>query len=124
MATERFTGAATECLPSLGDLRDKEYHLAKYGAGPGLALGTDGCKVAGVISEGKNVGEHTSIKTGGQLKAVVGAVAIAIDAELACDANGKVITAAAGDEIFGSAKTAADPGELIEFEMDRKGLKV
>lgn len=123
MATERFTGAQTEALPSTVDLTGKEFHLAKYVAG-GLALAGDGQKVAGVISEGKAVGLHSSIKTGNQLKAVVGAVAIAIDAELASDANGRVITAAAGDEIFGSAKTAADPGELIEFDMDRKGLKV
>ncbi len=119
MATERFTGSQTEALPSVTDLTGKELHLATVVAG-GMQLAGLGQKVAGVISEGKEIGLHSSMKTGNQLKAVAD-VAIAVGDALASSADGQVKVAAAGQFVFGRAKTAADAGEIVEFFMDQEG---
>lgn len=121
MATERFTGSQTDSAPSTVDLRGKEFHLAKLVAG-GLALAGLGERVAGTIHEGKNVGLHSSIKTGNQLKAVAD-VAIAVGDKLASSADGQVKVAAAGQFVFGTAKSAADAGEMVEFYMDQEGAQ-
>lgn len=120
MATERFTGSQTDAKPSTVDLTGKEFHLAKVVAG-GLALAGAGEKVYGVISEGKAVGLHSSVKTGNQLKAVAD-VAIAIGDKLASSADAQVKVAAAGNYVFGTATSAADAGELVEFNMDQEGV--
>lgn len=120
MAVERFTGSQTDAKPSAVDLTGKEFFLAKRVAG-GFALAALGEKVAGVISEGKPVGQHSSIKTGNQLKAIAGA-AIAVDDKLASDANGKVRVAAAGHHVFGRAMSAAANGELVTFDLDQAGI--
>lgn len=120
MATERFTGSQTDSGPSTVDLTGKEFHLAKRVAG-GLALAGAGEKVVGVISEGKAVGFHSSVKTGNQLKAVAD-VAIAVGDKLASSADGQVKVAAAGNYVFGTAKSAADAGEMVEFYFDQEGI--
>jgi hypothetical protein len=99
MTVEKFTGSQTDCQPSVVDLRGKEFFLATRVAG-GFQLAGLGGKVAGVISEGKNIGQHTSIKTG------------------------KVRVVGAGHEQFGIAMTAAANGELVLIEVDRAGLGV
>jgi hypothetical protein len=119
MATTRFTGAQNDALPSVTDLRGKEFHLAKVTAA-GVTLAGLGEKVAGVISEGKNIGLHSSFHTGNQLKAVAD-VAIAVGDKLASSADGQVKVAAANQFVFGTAKTAADAGEMVEFYMDQEG---
>jgi hypothetical protein len=120
MATERFTGAQTDAQLSTVDLTGKEFFLAKRVAG-GFALAALGEKVAGVISEGKAVGLHTSIKTGNQLKAIAGA-AIAIGDKVSSDAAGKVRVAAATHWVFGTAMSAAANGELVTIDFDHEGV--
>jgi hypothetical protein len=120
MAVEKFTGSQTDCQPSAADLTGKEFFLAKRVAG-GLQLAGLGDDVAGVISEGKAVGLHTSIKTGNQVKAVAGA-AIAIGDKVTSDAAGKVRVAAAGHHVFGKALSVAANGELVTVNVDREGI--
>ncbi len=119
MAVERFTGSQTDAKPSATDLTGKEFFLAKRVPG-GFTLAALGDKVAGVISEGKPVGLHSSIKTGNQLKAIAGA-AIAVGDNLASDAAGKVKVAAAGQNVFGVAMSAAANGEMVTFDMEQTG---
>lgn len=120
MAVERFTGSQTDAKPSAADLTGKEFFLATRVAG-GFQLAGLGGKVAGVISEGKPVGQHSSIKTGNQLKAIAGA-AIAVGDNLTSDAAGKVRVAAAGHYVFGRAMSAAANGELVTFDMVQDGI--
>lgn len=120
MAVERFTGSQTDAKPSTVDLTGKEFFLAKRVAG-GLALAGAGEKVAGVISEGKPVGQHTSIKTGNQVKAVAGG-AIAVDDRIASNAAGEAVVAAAGNDVFGRAMSAAADGELVTIEVTQEGI--
>lgn len=118
MATERFTGAQTDTMPSAVDLRGKEYYAAKRTAA-GLDLCGANQHCDGVISEGKAVGLSSSIKTGNQLKAIAGA-AVAIGAKVAPNAAGKFITAPAGADAFGTAITAAGAANaLFTIEVDR-----
>ena len=120
MAVERFTGSQTDSARSGADLRGKEFHLAMLEADGDVVTATLGAKVVGVISEGKDVGLHSSFKTGNQLKAVAD-VAIVRNAKLASSADGQVKVAAAGQHVFGTAKSDADAGELVEFYMDQEG---
>jgi hypothetical protein len=122
MAVERFTGSQTDAKPSTVDLTGKEFHLATRVAG-GFALCGLGGKAAGVISEGKAVGLHTSIKTGNQLKVLAG-TNIAVGDKVTSDANGKLRVVGAGHEQFGIAMSAGANGELVTVEVDRAGLGV
>ncbi|MEJ7831337.1 MAG: capsid cement protein [Nocardioides sp.] len=119
MAVERFTGSQTDAKPSATDLTGKEFFLATRVPG-GFTLAGAGAKVAGVISEGKAVGLHSSVKTGNQLKAVAGA-AIAVGDTLASDAAGKAVPAGAGASGFGVAMSAAANGEMVTFDMSQTG---
>ena len=123
MAVQRQTAAQTDCKESAADLTGKEYLLAKYVAGPPAKLNLAGLgeKVAGVISEGKALGLHTSINTGNQLKALAGAT-IAVGDRLASDAAGKVRVAGTGHYVFGRAISAAANDELVEFNFDNEGV--
>lgn len=120
MAVERFTGSQTDSGPSAVDLRGKEMFLGRKNGAGQIVLAAIGERVNGVISEGKNVGLWSSMKTGNQLKAVCSA-AIAVGDKLTSDANGKVRVAGAGHEVFGKAKGNADAGEIVEFYMDQEG---
>lgn len=120
MAVERFTGSQTDAKPSVVDLTGKEFFLAAAVAG-GFQLAGLGGKVVGVISEGKAIGLHTSVKTGNQVKAIAGA-AIAVGDSVTSDAAGKVRVAAAGHQVFGRAKSAAANGELVTIEVTQEGI--
>lgn len=123
MTTERFTGSQTDSALSTVDLTGKEFFAAKRVAG-GFALCGAGDYCDGVISEGKAVGLHSSIKTGNQLKAVAGA-AIAVGAKVTTNAAGKFVTATAGTEVFGTARTAAAAADdLFTINVDRSNLDI
>lgn len=124
MAVQRQVGSQTDCLESNADLRGKEHRFCKRVAGNKVDICGAGGKAAGVISEGKNVGEHTSFNTGNQLK-VLASAAIAIDARVASTADGRAVTAGAGNEINARAITAATAaGELITVDFRPEGLAV
>lgn len=119
MATERFTGSQTDTGKSDVDLTDKEFYAAKRTANGGVTLAGAGERVDGVISEGKAAGLHSSFKTGNQVKAIAGA-AVAVGAKVASNASGKFITAVAGNEVFGTAiSAAAAANDLFTIEIDR-----
>ncbi len=116
MAVQRQDGLMTDAKPSAEDLRGKEYCLATRTSTGALALCGAGGKVAGVISEGRNVGYHTSINTGNQLKCIAGGAITANDV-IQSDGSGHAITG--GSAPFGTAINSAAQGEYVEFNMDR-----
>lgn len=120
MAVERFVGSMTDAKLSTVDLRGKEFHFAKRVAG-GFAICGNKEKPAGVIHEGKNVGLHTSIKTGNQLK-VVAAAALNPGDKVGSDANGQAVVAAATWFAYGEAKSVAAIGELVEINVTNEGI--
>lgn len=121
MATERKVGAMADCRESNADLTGKELYLCTLVAGGKVDLCGLGGKVAGVISEGKAAGLHSSFFTGNQLKAVAGAT-IAEGDKLSSDGAGKVRVAASTHWVFGTAKSGAASGEIVEFNFDQEGV--
>lgn len=116
MAVQRQDGMFTDAKESASDLRGKEFCLATRTNTGKLDLCGAGGKVAGVISEGRNVGYHTSINTGNQLKCIAGGP-IAPDDTIQSDGSGHAITG--NSNPFGTAINGAAQGEYVEFTMDR-----
>lgn len=123
MAVQRQVGSQTDAKESAVDLTGKEYHFIARAADGRFTLPLAGGKAAGVCQEGKAAGRHSSIATGNQLK-VLAAEAIAPGDEVATDAAGAAVVAAAGDEVLAEALSVAAAGELVEIDFDRKGLAV
>lgn len=122
MATEKFTGAQTDTGLSDADLTGKELLFCKRTA-TGVALCGAGEKVAGVISEGKAAGYHTSFKTGNQLKVLAGEQ-IDVGDQIGCGANGLARTAQAGDNVCGVCiEAASEAGVVCVIELDQMGIK-
>jgi hypothetical protein len=116
MVGQRQVGSQMDCQLSTVDLRGKERHFARLVAG-GFALCGAGERARGVIQEGKDVGYHSTVATGNQLK-VVAAAALARDVKVASNAAGRAVAAAAGNEVLGTViepSTAAGEMCLIEF---------
>lgn len=120
MAVERFTGSQTDAKPSTVDLRGKEFRFLKAVAG-GFAVADLGELAVGTCSEGKDVGLHSSVKTGNQLKVLAGAN-IAVGNKVASDANGAARVAAATHHVLGVAKSAGAAGELVTIEFNPQGI--
>jgi hypothetical protein len=122
MATEKFTGAQTDAGLSDADLRGKELRFCKRTA-TGVDLAGAGDLVAGVISEGKAAGLHTSFKTGNILKVLAGE-AIAVGDQIGSGANGLARTAVSGDDLCGTAISAAsEAGVVFDMQFDQMGIK-
>lgn len=128
MAVQRQVGSQMDAKPSVSDLRTRLYHFAKRVAG-GFDLCGVGQLGAGVIQEGKNIGEHTTVATGNQLKVVAGG-AIPPASRLASDANGRAVVAVAGAAgagvpvyVLGQSinQVARAAGELVEIEFAPNG---
>lgn len=124
MAVTRQVGSQTDCKASAVDLTGKEFRFAKRvndGGESKFAVAGLGEQVAGVISEGKPVGQHTSVDTGNQLK-VEASAAIAPATKIASTADGRAKAAAAGEIIAGeSINGTAAAGELLEIDMTKTG---
>jgi hypothetical protein len=123
MAVQRQVGAFTDAKPSGADLRGKEYHFAILDNAGLLQIAGLGVAADGVIQEGKNVGLSSTYATGNELKVIAGA-AIDEGDQIASDATGQAIVAAAGHEILGKALSHAAVGELATIRFNPKGLHV
>ena len=112
MAIQKQDGLHTDCAESAEDLTGKEFHFATYSSADKLSLCGDGGSIAGVISEGKATGYHTSVNTKGNpiLKVVAGS-AIAFGDSVQSDADGKAKTGTTN--AFGTARNAAAAGEMV-----------
>ncbi len=116
MAVQRQDGAQTDAKESAEDLRGKELYFATRDTDGNFALCGAGEKIAGVISEGRNTGYHTSINTGNQLKAVAGGVITAGD-NVQSDADGKA--SSGSTNALGTAMNTVIAGEVVEIQVDR-----
>ena len=103
MAVQKQDGLHTDVAESAADLRGKENRFCTRGADGRVNLTGAGQRADGVISEGKDVGYHTSFNTDGNpiLRVEAGA-ALARNAQVVSDAQGRAVTAGAGAEnVFG-----------------------
>lgn len=113
MAVQKVDGLHTDVGPSGADLSGKEFHFCKRATDGEIELCGDDESIAGVISEGKAVGLHTSFNTRGNpiLKVVAGS-SITRGQEVACGADGKA--KAGSTNAFGTARNDAATGEMVE----------
>jgi hypothetical protein len=117
MAVQKQDGHDTDVAESSVDLTGKEYLLCKKLANGKLAICGEGEPVAGVISEGRPVGKHTSFNTGGILKVKAGGP-VQAGAKVQCNAVGKADDGSTNS--FGVARnTVTREDEMLEVTVDR-----
>lgn len=114
MAVQKVDGLHTDVGPSGADLTDKEGYFCKREADGDIVLCGADESIAGVISEGKTTGLHTSFNTRGNpiVKAIAGS-SITRGDEVASDADGKAKTGTTN--AFGYARNSAAAGEWVEI---------
>lgn len=95
------------------DLRAKKYAFGKFAGGAPVACSVLGERADFVIANEANIGDEVAGFIDGVVKIKVGAVAVAIHAELTTDANGLAITAALGHIVKAKALEAGAAGAVI-----------
>lgn len=105
MAVQKQDGLHTDVGESAADLRGKETFFCKRDGTGKIVLCGAAEFADGVISEGRNVGYHTSFNTDGNpiLRVTAGAP-IAQNAYVSSDADGKAVTGTIN--VFGRARKA------------------
>jgi hypothetical protein len=119
MAVQKQDGLHTDVAESAADLRGKETRFCSKGADGRVNVSGAGAYIDGVISEGKNVGLHTSYNTeGNPILRVMAGAALARNAYVGSDAEGRAIVATAN--IFGRVRNPVGAaGELAEIHPTR-----
>ncbi|WP_225535662.1 hypothetical protein [Tsukamurella tyrosinosolvens] len=112
-------GERTTAL-SGADLRGKRYHLVKRDASNNFVLAAAATDiVAGVLDyEPRRAEDAVDVVLAngtGTFKVKAGGV-ITKEALLTSDANGQAVVAAAGNRVFGRARTAAVAGDIVEYD--------
>lgn len=114
MATQRMNAEDTDARPSAEDLTGKEMRFATRNSDGEFALCGAAGLIAGVIQEGKPVGQSTSIAWGSTLRVTAGA-AVGAGVRVNSDSTGRAVPGTANS--FGisvGAVTAA--GEVVEVQ--------
>lgn len=119
MAVQKQDGFHTDSGLSGADLRGQEDHFCKRQADGTIVLAGDGDYAEGVISEGRDVGYHTSFNTAGnEILRVVAGGAIGRNARVQSGANGVAVAGLANS--FGRCRNVVGgAGEIAEIEPDR-----
>lgn len=117
MAVQKQDGLHTDIGESSEDLTGKEFYFCKRNSDGTISLSGDGDPIAGVISEGKIAGKHTSFNTRGNpiLKVKAGS-AITRGDQVQSDASGTAKTGT--NSAFGVARNSAAAGEMVEISTD------
>lgn len=116
MAVQRQDGLFTDAKESASDLTGKEGLFATRTTTGKFDLCGAGGAIAGVISQGRPAGNHTSINTGGQLKAIAGDTITAGD-KIESDSSGHAVQGTTNP--FGTAINSALQHEYVEIAVDR-----
>lgn len=116
MAAQKQDGLHTDVMESAEDLTGKEDFFVTRNAGGKAELCGEGEVIAGVISEGRTIGKHTSFNTkGNPILRVKAGEAIAIGAEVQSNSIGAAM--AGSTNPIGKARSAAGgSGEVISVE--------
>jgi hypothetical protein len=119
MALQKQDGLFTDTGLSGADLRNKENRLVKNDGTGKLVLCGAAEYALGVISEGRDVGYHTSYNTeGNPLLRIEAGAAIAADTYVSSDATGRVV--AGTINVFGrTTKAVGAAGIIAEIKPGR-----
>jgi hypothetical protein len=106
-------------LDAAADLSAKQFYGLKVDANGRAAVAGAGELCIGILQNDPDaLGRAASITTLGPSKGVAGA-AVAAGAEVATDANGKLITAVAADRVVGTCLEAAlADGDIVTFYVN------
>jgi hypothetical protein len=117
VAVQKQDGLHTDQGESGSDLTGKEFYFCKRGTDGLIALAGNGESIAGVISQGRTTGKHTSYNTRGNpiLKVVAGGT-ITVGQEVQSNADGEAIAGTTNP--FGYARSAAVEGQYVEISTE------
>lgn len=114
MAVQKQDGLHTDQGVSASDLTGQEFHFCKRQGDGTIEICGDGELMAGVISEGKKAGYHTSFNTkGNPILKVVAASAISRGQQVQSATGGKA--KAGSNNPFGHARNNAAANEMVEI---------
>lgn len=104
-------------LIAAADLSAKQYYCVEVDSAGKAALSGAGELVYGILQNKPTAADRAEVMRLGVSKAVAGA-AIAVGAEVASDAAGKIVTATTGDRVVGIAReAAAADGNIIAIDV-------
>lgn len=113
MAVQKQDGLHTDVGVSASDLSGEEFKFCKRQGDGTIEICGDGEAIAGVISEGKAAGYHTSFNTkGNPILKVIAASAIARGQQVQSATGGKA--KAGSTNAFGKARNNAAADEYVE----------
>lgn len=103
------------------DLSSKRYYAVKLGTdAQEVVLCGDGEKAVGLLQNKPVENKGATVAVGGVAKGIAGGV-IAKGAQVASDGNGKLVTAASGDFVIGTAEVLTADGDIFPVDLDNKG---
>lgn len=112
MTVQKQDGLHTDVGESGEDLRGKEDYLCKRHTDGTVRLAGAGDVIAGVISQGRETGYHTSYNTpGNPILRVIAGEAIAVAAEVCAGAGGKLV--AGSTNPIGKTRKAVSAANVI-----------
>jgi hypothetical protein len=116
------TQAGEKCITveANADLSTKQYYIAKITTGGKAALCGDGELGVGIIQNKPAAGEAAVLAISGKVKAVAGG-SVTVGGPVASDSNGKIVNAATGDYVLGTALQAASSGDIFEIIFNNSG---
>lgn len=98
------------------DLTASQYRFVKASSGNVVRCTTAGEAAMGVLQSQPISGEAAAVSVDGSVTKVIAGAAIAVDAKITTDNQGRAITAATGNAILGTAMiAAAAAGEVISI---------
>jgi hypothetical protein len=112
----------TISVPASADLSASQFCFMAVNASGQLALASAGGDADGILQDKPNSqGVIGEIAIFGVSKLVVGAVGVTAGDLLACDGNGKAVTAASTNKILGRALATGAAGVIIPALIQQKG---
>lgn len=112
MAVQKQDGLHTDVAKGAVDLRGKEMLFCRRNNNGELVLCGAGEYADGVISEGKPAGYHTSFNTDGNpILRVIGGAALAQNALVSSDAQGRAVVGTAN--VFGRVRKATSGAGVV-----------
>lgn len=119
MAVSRVHGLARDAAIAAADLSDALYLFCVRNTSGQIALAGAGAEVAGVIYETNTAGRPVTFAmagSGNNIVKVVAGAAVAANAKVMSNAQGRAVTATAGNAAVGVARNSvAAAGDILEI---------
>ena len=115
MAVTREDSAFADAKIGAADLSEKVHYLATIDSDGKFAVCGNQGIVAGVITEGKAAGFHSTVSRGPKVKVIAGGT-ITAGQRVESDASGKAVAGTTAP--FGVACKAASASEIVEVDFD------